>query len=295
MKKAKWILVGVALVAVLALGAACDTGTEPTTPPGGVNIVLGTRGDASSFTELTSAELSGLARSLALASGVSVSSGQSGIWVTGRGKATLEPDLAVLSLGVETRADTVEVARAEAAAAMVGIRDALKERGIADRDIQTRYFNIYPEYTYQEIYEDSLRYNKQVLTGYRVSNSVTIKVRDLDILGVAIDEVVAAGGDATRINGIQFTIEDASAAQTQAREEAVLDALAKADQFANLTGVTRGSLLFITEAGGSVPVVYDYGVRAEGAFTADSAPTPISTGELEVQASVQAVFAIEAP
>ena len=225
---------------------------------------------------------------------MSGSSGQSGIWVTGQGKVTLEPDLAILRLGVEARAKTVEEARAEAAVAMAGIRDALKSQGIADRDIQTRFFNIYPEYTYQEMYEDGRCYNKQVLTGYRVSNSVTVKVRDMDILGVTIDEVVAAGGDATRIDGIQFTIEDASVAQTQAREKAISDALVKAEQFASLTGVGRGSLLFITEVGGGAPAVYDYGVRAES-FDAVSAPTSISTGELEVQVSVQAVFAIEAP
>jgi uncharacterized protein YggE len=207
---------------------------------------------------------------------------------------TLEPDLALLNLGVETMAQTVEEARAEAAAAMTGIIDALKARGIADRDIQTRYFNISPEYTWQEAYEGKLRYNKQVLTGYRVSNNVIAKVRDMDILGATIDDVVETGGDATRIQSIQFTVDDSSAAQTQAREDAVLDAVAKAEQFAALTGVGKGPLLFITESGGSAPVTYDYGVRAES-FAADAAPTPISLGELDIQVYVQAVFAIANP
>ena len=129
------------------------------------------------------------------------------------------------------------------------------------------------------------------MTGYRVTNTGSAKVRDMDILGETIDEVVLAGGDATRINSIRFTVEDPSAAQVQARESAVMDALAKADQFATLTGVTRGSLLFITESGGGVPVVLDF-ARMEAAAFADSIATPISVGELEVQVSVQMVFAI---
>ena len=174
---------------------------------------------------------------------------------------------------------------------MTGIIEALRARGIADEDIQTRFFNISPEYTYQEILEDGRRYSKQVLTGYRVSNGVTAKIRDLDILGATIDEVVQAGSDTTRVNSIRFTVEDTAADQIQAREGAVLDALAKANQFATLTGVTRGNLLFITESGSRMPVVNDF-ARIESAAFADSAVTHITAGELELQVSVQVVLAI---
>ena len=295
--KTRWLLAGLALAAVMALGAACDTGTTENgggagSPNGGAN--LNNIGSSGLLELLSSTDAQSLGSSLAPAMSQWVSSGQAGIWVTGHGTVTIVPNLALLNLGVETRALTVEEARAEAAAAMTGIIDALKARGIADRDIQTRYFNISPEYTWQEVYEGSLRYNKQVLTGYRVSNSVIAKVRDTDILGVTIDDVVEAGGDATRIQSIQFTVDDPSAAQTQAREEAVLDAAAKADQFATLTGVVKGDLLFITESGGSAPVTYDYGVRTDS-FAAEAAPTPISLGELEVHVYVQTVFAIANP
>jgi uncharacterized protein YggE len=281
-KRVRWLFAGLTLAVVLLLGAACDT--EATASPANTGG-MGTLGN------LTSAELAAFAGSIAPALGQLSGNQQAGIWVTGLGKVTLDPDLALLSLGVEVRADTVEAARAEAAAAMTGIIEALRAKGVADKDIQTRFFNISPEYTYQEIYEDGRRYNKQVLTGYRVSNTVTAKIRDLNIVGATIDEVVLAGGDATRINSIHFTVEDTSAALVQARESAVLDALAKADQFATLTGVTRGNLLFITESGGSMPVVQDF-ARMEAAAFADSAATPISAGELELQVSVQVVFAI---
>ena len=288
MKRAKWLLVGLTLAVVLTLGTACNTGAAETPPRGGST---GSINNIGPLGDLTSVELASFMNSLSPSIGQGSHGRQAGIWVTGLGKVTLEPDLALLSQGVETRADTVEEARAEAAAAMTGIIEALKAKGIADKDIQTRYFNISPEYTYQEVYENGRSYRKQVLTGYRVTNTVTAKIRDLDIVGETIDDVVLAGGDASRIQSIRFTVEDSSAAQVQARESAVIDALAKADQFATLTGVTRGNLLFITESSGGVPVVQDF-ARIEAAPFADGVATPISAGELEVQVSVQAVFAI---
>ena len=174
---------------------------------------------------------------------------------------TIEPDLALLNLGVESKAETVEAARAEAAAAMTNIIEVLRARNIADEDIQTRFFNISPEYTFEEVLENGRLHSKQVLSGYRVTNNVIVKVRDINILGVTIDEVVQAAGDATRIQSIQFAAEDTSIAQTQAREKAVMDAFAKAEEFVGVA----------------------------------SAVTPINVGELEIQVNVQALFAIEVP
>lgn len=222
-------------------------------------------------------------------------SGQSGIWVNGVGMVSLDPDLALLRLGVETQGDTVSEAMNEAARAMTGIMDALEANGVQKKDIQTSYFNISPEYVYQEVYDGTGRYNKQVLTGYRVSNTLTAKVRDLDTIGTTIDEVATGGGDATRIQSIQFTVEDSSDAQTAAREAAILNAVAKADQFATLTGNSRGQLLYITESGSAVPTARSFDQAAfGGAEAAFDKVTPISTGELQIQVSVQAVFAIQA-
>ena len=293
MKKAKWLLVGLALTAVLALTVACDSAEAETPNTEGNTIApIGSNLLAS----LTSSDLSALAGSLAPALEQWGTSQQMGIWVTGWGKVTLEPDLALLRVGVETRADTVQAARAEAATAMSGIIGALEARGIAERDIQTSFFNISPEYTYQDVYESGRSYRKQVLTGYRVTNNVVVKLRDLDAVGKAIDDVATAGGDATRIQSIQFTVEDSTAAQVEAREKAVVDALAKADQFATLTGVARGNLLLITESGGGVPVARAFEEAAMGmSMLAADVATPISTGEMEIQVSVQAVFAIANP
>ena len=211
-----------------------------------------------------------------------------------RGRLPVAPDLALLNLGVEAMADTVADARTDAATAMAAVIAALKANGIADADIQTSYFNISPEYTYREVTTGDSRYGEQMLVGYRVTNNVTAKVRDLDSVGATIDATAEAGGNAARIQNIRFTVEDSSAAQLQARENAVKDALDKADHFASLAGVNRGSLLSISESGGGAPVTRSFGLDSAMMFES-AASTPISAGELEIAIYVQAVFAIESP
>ena len=145
---------------------------------------------------------------------------QAGIWVTGKGSIALEPDLAVLGLGVEARGETVSEALADASTAMDDILDALSRRDIRDRDVQTRRFNVRPEYEYQEIVQSGARREVRVLVGYVVSNTVTANIRDLDSVGVVIDDVATAGGDATRIDDIRFTVEDESAYADRLRSQA---------------------------------------------------------------------------
>ena len=173
-------------------------------------------------------------------------SSEAGIWVTGQGTISLEPDLVLLNVGVETMGDTVAIARGDAATAMDAIFQAVKAHGLSDRDIQTRSFNIWPRYEYPEVTISGTRTRQQVLVGYTVSNTAVIKIRDMAAVGEIIDDVAGAGGDATRINGISFTIEDPKSFMDQLREEAVEDAIAKAEPFASLTGVSVGNLVFIS-------------------------------------------------
>jgi uncharacterized protein YggE len=218
---------------------------------------------------------------------------QSGIWVTGKGKVTLEPDLALLDMVVEASSKSVEKARYNTATSMNKIVTSLKALGIQDKDIQTRSFNISPQYVWEEVVENGRRHSKQILTGYQVTHSVQIKIRELDedLVGIVIDQAVTDGGDNIRINNIQFTIENSYAAQNQARALAIEDGLAKAQLFAGHTGVTRGSLVFITENNitGIEPRTSMDFARAGMALESD---THISSGELEVQASVQMIFNI---
>ncbi len=220
--------------------------------------------------------------------------GQSGIWVSGQGKVAVEPDLVLLSIGVDSTGATVNEANAEASAAMDAIVNALKDAGVADKDIQTTSFNIFPQYEYREEIESGIRRNKHILVGYRVNNSASIKIRDLDSVGAIIDDVVTAGGDSTRVNNIRFTVENPNLMMTRLREEAVADALDKAQQFADLTGVGLGRLIFVSEGGSTSPMIQSFGdQRMAFAEAASSFAPPISGGELDLTLNVQAVFAIQ--
>ena len=206
------------------------------------------------------------------------------IHVTGSGSVVGEPDIATLRLGVSVEKETVAEAREAAAAAMTGVIASLKANGIADNDIQTERFSIHPEYDYTE--------NRRVLRGYRVNNTVSAKVRELEDLSEVIDSAAEAGGDIVVVNSIQFMIEDATALQTQARGLAVKNAEAKAQTLAEASGVKLGKPVAITEtvSGGGPPIAF---ARSEE-FAADSArsSTPIEAGELTIVVNVTVVYEI---
>ena len=249
--------------------------------------------------------------------------GPSGISVSGTGKASAAPDLAVVSLGVEAQADTAAEARSSAATAMTSVIDALTEAGVAEADIQTRRFNISPRYQHveiercdeddggsistssagtstvdteggQESASEKTCYTawENRLIGYSVSNQATVKVRNLDNTGSIIDSVAEAAGDLVRINGVNFQIGDTQALADEARENAVADLLRKAQMLADLSDVKLGRLVYLNEGAPYSPPQPLY-ARAES-FQADSGSsiTPIATGELEVSTSLQGVFLI---
>ena len=218
---------------------------------------------------------------------------ENGIWVTGEGSVTLEPDLAVLGLGVEARGKTVSEALADASTAMDAVLGALRSRDIQDRDVQTRNFNVRPEYEYQEVVQSGARRQVRVLVGYVVSNTVTVKIRDLNSVGVVIDDVVTAGGDATRIDDVGFTVDDQSAYAEELRSKAVADAMAKARHFASLAGVSLGEPTFISEAAAGVPIQPVYAESFALAKAVSAPATSISGGELELRMSVQVLFEIQ--
>ena len=219
---------------------------------------------------------------------------QSGIWVSGAGTVTVAPDLAVLTVGVEARASNVQEALTEAAGAMTDIVSMLEAEGVESEDIQTRSFSINPQYTWRERTDDEGgRYNERVLTGYTVNNRATVRMRDLDRVGEMVDLVARAGGDLTRIEGVSFTVQDPEPHRAEAREAAVKQAMAKAEQFARDAGVTLGRVVLISEGGGSVPAPRFLTESLGLSVAAAEVTTPISEGELEIRAIVQMVFAIQ--
>jgi uncharacterized protein len=216
---------------------------------------------------------------------VNTVSQQSGIWVNGEGKITVTPDVASLNLGVSAQASTVSEATSQAAAAMNKIMDSLKANGVAEKDIQTQYFSIQPVTRWDD------KNQQEIVIGYRVSNTVVAKIRALDKAGKIIDAVAEAGGDLTRINGINFLIDKPEKYYDQARELAMNNAKAKAEQMAKLGGVTLGKITFVTES--SYVPVQNYPVMYKDSASGAAPSTSITPGESDITLNVQVYYAIQ--
>ena len=204
--------------------------------------------------------------------------------VTGTGAVTGEPDIVMLSIGVSVERDSVKQARAEAAEAMTGVIESLKDNGLLDEDIQTQHFSIHQQYDYSK--------GRREFRGYSVTNTASAKIRDLNIVGDVIDDAAEAGGDLVQINSIQFTIDDPTSLKMQARVAAMGDAQAKAQTLATEGGVTLGKPISISESGDfHVP----YPVNLEFAFADDAAAveTPIQSGQLQITVTVNVIYEIE--
>jgi uncharacterized protein len=210
-----------------------------------------------------------------------------GIWVTGTGDVTVVPDIAVLNLGVYVQMDTLDAAQAQAAESMAAIMAVLESYNIDEEDIQTSNYSVSPVWTWDKD-------NNRILDGYSVSNTITVKVRNTDDAGSIIDDVVDAGGEYTVVNGISFTVEDTEAYYTQARAEAIANAIAKATQIAELTGVTLGEPNYIVDNNSNYGPIYYYPTYDASAGKSESSvPTSISTGEVKISTSIQIVFDIK--
>ncbi len=206
------------------------------------------------------------------------------ISVSGHGEVLIQPDVAVLQVGVSVLDESVAAARERAATAMDKVLASVKGNGVADDDIQTTSFSIQPEYDYSD--------NTAKLRGFRVFNSVSIKIRKLDSASKVIDDAVAAGGDDAVVNGISFEVEDSKAAIKKARELAMADARDKAEQLATLGSVTLGDPISINESGGYAPppVYYEEAMRSAAPA---GGPTPVQPGQLSVSVDVGVSYAIK--
>jgi uncharacterized protein YggE len=213
------------------------------------------------------------------------SSQNTGIWVTGEGKVNVVPDVAILSLGVEAQADSVEKAQSDATYAMNNVKGELDTRGIDAKDIKTQYYSIYPVRNYAP---DK---GSEELAGYRVTNMLTVKVRKVEETGAIIDAVAKAGGNFIRIDSISFTVDDPVPYQKQAREKALADAKDKAKQIADKSGLRLGDPTYINETSNAYP--YTAPVPYEAAVSMAAGGTSISPGETTVTVMVQVAYAIK--
>ncbi|MFZ0625396.1 MAG: SIMPL domain-containing protein [Acidimicrobiia bacterium] len=205
-----------------------------------------------------------------------------GISVSGTGKVEGTPDTVEVDLGVSVLADSVDQATASAAEKADALIRALTTKGVAEEDITTTNYSIYPEYDYSG--------NRERLVGYRVNNSVVAKIRNVEETGAVLDEVTAAAGDEVTVNGLRFSIEDNSEMLASAREAAWNDAKAKAEQLADLSGQHLGPAVSINESVSTPPTPIPYASDAGGA---ESARTPIEPGTSTVTITLQVEFSLE--
>jgi len=208
------------------------------------------------------------------------------IVVSGAGDAAIAPDLAVVSLGVAETRKTAREALDVANAAMNAVIDALKKQGIAPRDLQTSGLSIQAQYSYPQNDDGSPK--PPILTGYMVSNTLTVRIRDLARVGAVIDQAVTLG--VNQGGDIRFTNEDPAKTVTEARTEAVKNAIDKAQTLADAAGVKLGRILEITESSNTEdprPMM-----SARMAKSAEDA-VPVEAGENSYAVNVNVTFAID--
>jgi uncharacterized protein YggE len=199
------------------------------------------------------------------------------ISVTGEATVSVTPDLAQIEAGVTTDAKTAREASDANNAAMGKVLLALKGAGLEEKDFQTSRLSLQPQ-------SAPNRSGPAPIVGYRASNRVTVRLRDVSKVAGVIDTLVAAG--ANDIGGINFMVSNASKLLDDARSQAVADARRKAEIYAKAAGVTLGAPLSISEEGAPGPVLY----RAKLA-TAVSAP--VAQGEETLQVAISVSWAIK--
>jgi uncharacterized protein len=207
------------------------------------------------------------------------------IAIDGEGKVASIPDVAEILLGIETQKTKVVDAQKENTEKMNKIIGKLKEMGIESKDIKTTNYSIYPRYDWIE--------NRQVLRGYVVNQSASVKIRNLDKIGDIVDAAGQLG--ANQVGSLNFTIDEPESLKQQAREKALINAKEKAEALAKIAGVKLGRLVSFSESlSPTYPIYRDYAVNEKTLGMGggvDSSPT-MEPGSHEVIVNVMVVYEV---
>jgi uncharacterized protein YggE len=200
--------------------------------------------------------------------------------VSGTGEVSLTPDIATINIGVHTEHEDAAEALASNNTQAHKVIDLLKGQGIAEKDIRTSNFSIYPQQQYD---------GQGNPTGIKfvVDNSVIVTVRDLGKIGTLLDAAVQAG--ANSISGISFDVADKTAALSEARKQAVADAKAQAAGLAEAAGVKLAAIQNLSVSSGYQSPVYGGFKAADMA----GAAVPINPGQLTITVNVNIVYEIQ--
>lgn len=191
------------------------------------------------------------------------------VTVTGEASIAVAPDMAVVRVGVGSQGKNARDASDANAKAMTAVIAAIKNSGVAERDIQTSQLSLQPQY-------DSSKTGTARLTGFQATNQVTLRIRAISDLASVVDRAIAAG--ANEMSGIEFVVSQQSTLLDHARADAVADAHRKAEIYAQAAGVKLGPAIAITDEGASPPPRPMQALRA-GAV-------PVAPGEQTLRAMV---------
>ena len=192
------------------------------------------------------------------------------VTVTGEGTASAVPDNAVIRLGVSSQGKTARAASDANAKEMTVVLAAIKDSGVADRDIQTTSLSLQPQY-------EPNKTGAPRLIGFQANNQVTVKIRDIGALPTVLDRAIAAG--ANEMSGIEFVVSEQTKLLDKARAAAIADAHRKAELYANAAGMKVGRVMAISEEG-AAPQPRPYQAMRAGAAA------PIAPGEQMLRAVV---------
>jgi uncharacterized protein YggE len=207
-----------------------------------------------------------------------------GISVSGTGQVTGTPNLLRLDSSITVTRPTVTAAMQDANTVMAAVQQKLKSDGVAAADLQTSGLSVQPQYTYPN--------NTPRLTGYQVSENLSVVLRDLSKAGSIITDAAQTGGDALQIGGATLDIDHDDALIVSARQAAFADALAKAKTYADAAGRTLGAVTSISESTDSQPVTFDYRMAAVASAPAAAAPVPIQAGSQDVTVNVAVTWSL---
>ncbi|MEA2715093.1 MAG: uncharacterized protein QOG91_121, partial [Candidatus Parcubacteria bacterium] len=214
--------------------------------------------------------------------------------VTGTGDAVAIPDVAVFSFTVTETAKAVVDAQNQATAKTNAALKAVRDGGVADKDIKTISYNISPHYDYQNSVCTSAGIcppSRSILTGYDVSQTIQVKVRDLTKAGALFSTIGSLG--VQNVNGLDFSVDDPDSVNAEARGKAISDAQSKADELAKQLGIRLVRIVSFSESGGGRPPI-PYMMSAK-AMTADSAQAmpEVPVGEQKTTSNVEITYEIQ--
>lgn len=192
------------------------------------------------------------------------------ISVSGEGQAAAAPDLAIVAGGTQVQARTAKEAMDGNSRAMRQVQEALREAGIADRDVATSALSLRPTIEYQP------NTNRPRVVGYTAGHQLQVQVRDLSKLGDVLDRMVSAG--ANQVDGLHLTVADWSKKVDEARSAAIIDARRKAEVLAKAAGARLGRVISITEQGGGALAPPPM-LRRGAPMAAAAEPVPVASGD----------------